>query len=43
MHDETYEQKRRRLFGKVNYLPEYLNTLRRILKTEVTTNQLLST
>lgn len=42
MHDETYEQKRRRLFGKVNYLPEYLNTLRRILKTEVTTNQLLS-
>lgn len=42
MHNETYEQKRRRLFGKVNYLPEYLNTLRRILKTEVTTNQLLS-
>ena len=42
MHNETYEQKRRRLLGKVNYLPEYLNTLRRILKTEVTTNQLLS-
>ena len=41
-NNETYEQKRRRLFGKVNFLPEYLNTLRRILKTEVTTNQLLT-
>ena len=42
MHNETYEQKRRRLFGKVNFLPAYLQQLNKLLNIEVTADMLLS-
>lgn len=41
-NNETYEQKRRRLFGKVNFLPAYLQQLNKLLNIEVTADMLLS-
>lgn len=41
-NNETYEQKKRRLSGKVNFLPKYLQTLNQLLKIEVTADMLLS-
>lgn len=41
-NNETYEQKKRRLSGKINFMSEYLQILNRILKMKITTNQLLS-
>ena len=43
MHNETYEQKRRRLFGKVNFLPAYLQQLNKLLNIEVTKNSAVET
>jgi hypothetical protein len=38
---ETYEQKKRRLFGK-QYLPQYLEEFNKILKIHVDATNLLS-
>jgi len=39
---ETYEQKKRRLFGKLNYLSQYLNELNRLVKNTNIQNHLIS-
>lgn len=39
---ETYEQKKRRLSGKINYLPVYLQELSRLLLCDVDSSKLLS-
>lgn len=39
---ETYEQKKRRIFGRVKFLPKYLETLCHLFKMEITSERLLS-